>query len=76
MRPRYGVASRFVTSACRGCSGSYDGAGMCRFNTSKRGSRSVPSSAGSSEAVPARAFAYTMGNSIWCSSASRSRKRP
>ena len=45
-RPTYGDASRFVTSACSGCSGSCTGAGMCSSSVWKSGSRSSARSSG------------------------------
>ncbi len=60
--------------ACNGPSGSYSGAGMCSRMAWNSGSRSVPSTPCSVAAQPARALANRMGKSIWCSSASRSRK--
>ncbi len=73
-RPTYGDASRFVTCAWRGWPSSYDGAGIRSSRSSNSGRRSSASPSGSSPARPALAFAYTIGNSIWLSSASRSRK--
>ena len=40
-RPTYGFASRFVTSACSGCSGSYDGGGIVASSVSNSGSQVV-----------------------------------
>ncbi|WP_423202069.1 hypothetical protein, partial [Mycobacterium intracellulare] len=65
-RPRNADASRLVTSACSGASGSPDGAGMCSISTSKSGSRFSPAgtspSAGCSVlAMPARPDAYSVG---------------
>src|SRR5256885_1494832 len=42
MRPRNGVASRLVTSACNPCPGWYVGAGIRASSRSKSGCRSVP----------------------------------
>ncbi len=55
-RPTYGLASRFVTSACSGCSGSCSGAGIRSSSSSKSGERSSASSSGSRPARPSRAF--------------------
>ena len=60
--------------ACRGASGSKRGAGIRSTMAANRGSRSVPSTPCSVAAHPARALEKRMGKSIWCSSASRSRK--
>ncbi len=55
-RPRYGEASRLVTSACRGWPSSYEGGGTVLKSVSNSGSRSSPGKSGSSVACPARAF--------------------
>src|SRR3954447_5843313 len=72
-RPTYGLASRFVTSACSGCSVSYSGAGIVSSSVVNKGPRSGASSSAASPARPARAFANTIGNSICELFASRSR---
>ncbi len=57
-RPTYGDASRFVTSACSGWSGSYDGAGTVASSVSTSGVEVVGELVGRrSPALPARAFA-------------------
>ncbi len=75
-RPTYGDASRFVTSACSGWPSSNVGAGIVSSSWSNNGTRfsARPAAPGVSPAWPARALQYTIGNSIWLSSASRSRK--
>ena len=55
-RPRYGEASRFVTSACSGWPSSYEGGGTVVKSISNSGSRSSPGCSGSSVACPARAL--------------------
>ena len=55
-RPTYGDASRFVTSACSGWSGSWPGGGIVSSRSSKSGSRSSASASGSEPARPSRAF--------------------
>ena len=78
-RPRNADASRLVTSACSGASGSPCGGGMCSSSTSNSGSRLSPSGfsplAGSVVlAMPARPDAYSVGNpsassaAFWASS--------
>ena len=77
--PRNADASRLVTSACSGASGSPCGGGMCSSSTSKSGSRFSPSGfsplAGSVVlAMPARPEAYSVGSpsaysaAFWASS--------
>src|SRR3954454_12969335 len=53
-RPTYGLASRFVTSACSGCSVSYSGAGIVSSSVVNKGPRSGASSSAASPARPAR----------------------
>ena len=72
--PRNADASRLVTSACSGASGSPFGGGMCSSSTSKSGSRFSPSGfsplAGSVVlAMPARPEAYSVGSPSACSAA-------
>ena len=75
-RPRYSEASRLVTIACAGASGSPVGAGIASTMAWKSGVRSSPSPGIPipETALPSRAIAEITGNSIACSSASRSRK--
>ena len=60
--------------AWSGASGSNRGAGMRSRMAWNRGSRSVPTTPCSVAAHPALALEKRMGKSIWCSSASRSKK--
>ena len=81
-RPRNADASKLVTSACSGASGSPFGGGMCSSRTSNSGSRFSPWGfsplAGSTVlATPARPDAYSVGrpracSAAFCASASRS----
>jgi len=54
--PTYGDASRFVTSACSGWSGSYSGGGTVASSISASGARSSARASGVKPARPARAL--------------------
>ena len=73
-RPRKADASRLVTNACSGASGSPTGGGMCSISTSNSGSRLSPSGISPSAgwvvlATPARPDAYSVGRPSACSAA-------
>jgi hypothetical protein len=72
IRPTYSFALRFVTRSWRGCPGVWRGGGVTSMSFSNSGRRSVPGLARSDVAVPAFAFVYSTGKSIWSSSAPRS----
>ena len=73
-RPRKADASRLVTNACSGASGSPTGGGMCSISTSNNGSRLSPAGTSPSAgwvvlATPARPDAYSVGRPSACSAA-------